>query len=130
MTVNHLVAGSSPAAGANFQGPVLTRRLFFVISCFMYYVYILGLGNGQLYTDFSGDLKRRISEHQSGEVRSTKHRRPLVLIHYEAYLQESDARRREKFLKTTEGKRLLKQQVRDVLMEDGSPRHPTGRPVE
>jgi hypothetical protein len=33
----------------------------------------------------------------------------------EAYLLESDARRRERFLKSTEGKRLLRQQIRDVL---------------
>ena len=96
----------------------------------MYYVYILQLCNGNLYTGFTGDLRRRINEHRAGRVKSTEHRRPLELIHYEAYLLESDARRREKFLKTTEGKRLLRQQIRDVLLEKGSPGHPTGRPVE
>jgi hypothetical protein len=30
---------------------------------------------------------------------------PVTLIHYEAYCLESDARRRERFLRTTEGKR-------------------------
>jgi putative endonuclease len=96
----------------------------------MYYVYIVQLCNGNLYTGFTGDLRRRINEHRAGRVKSTEHRRPLELIHYEAYLLESDARRREKFLKTTEGKRLLRQQIRDVLLEKGSPAHPTGRPVE
>ena len=96
----------------------------------MYYVYILRLCNGNLYTGFTGDLRRRINEHRAGRVKSTEHRRPLELIHYEAYLLESDARRREKFLKTTEGKRLLRQQIRDVLLEKGSPGHSTGRPVE
>ena len=38
-------------------------------------------------------------------------------MHYEAYGLESDARRRERFLKTTEGKRLLKQQIRDILIQ-------------
>ena len=38
-------------------------------------------------------------------------------MHHEAYGLESDARRRERFLKTTEGKRLLKQQIRDILIQ-------------
>lgn len=83
----------------------------------MFYVYILLEKNGQLYTGFSTDLRSRIKEHNSGKVESTKDRRPLKLIHYESYLLESDARRREKYLKTTEGKRLLKQQIRDLLIK-------------
>ena len=73
------------------------------------------LGNGQLYTGFSTDLRRRMLEHEGGKVVSTAKRKPLKLIHYEAYLLESDARRRERFLKSTEGKRHLRQQIRDVL---------------
>ena len=87
----------------------------------MYYIYILKLNNGQLYTGFTSDLKRRILEHQNGNVDSTKHKRPIKLIHYEAYLKKSDAERREKFLKTTEGKRLLRMQIKDMLIEIGYP---------
>lgn len=83
----------------------------------MYYVYILRMKNDQLYTGFTGDLDRRLSEHNRGIVKSTSKRRPLQLIHYEAYLLESDARRRERFLKTSEGKELLRKQIRDVLIE-------------
>ncbi len=83
----------------------------------MFYVYILLLNNGQLYCGYTSDLRRRFSEHERGQVKSTEHRRPVTLIHYEAYLRESDARRRERFLKTTEGKRLLRRQLRDVLAE-------------
>jgi putative endonuclease len=84
-----------------------------------YYVYILLLSNKQLYTGFSGDLAERIKSHQAGKVASTRHRRPLELIHAERYVLESDARRRETFLKTTEGKRLLRQQIRDILRAKG-----------
>jgi putative endonuclease len=80
-----------------------------------YYVYILLLNNKQLYTGFTTDLNRRIEEHQSGRVDSTRKYRPLELIHTERYQMGSDARRREKFLKTTEGKRFLRQQIRDIL---------------
>lgn len=81
----------------------------------MYYVYILKMKNGQLYTGFTTDIDRRMAEHNRGIVKSTSKRRPLELIHYEVYKLESDAHRRERFLKTSEGKRLLKKQIRDVL---------------
>ena len=61
------------------------------------------------------DLKRRYKEHKYGKVKSTKHRKPLELIHYEVYKLKSDAERREKYLKTTEGKYFLKQQLKDLL---------------
>ncbi len=81
----------------------------------MFYVYILKLKSNQLYTGITADLKRRIKEHELGKVEATKFKRPIKLIHYEAYLLKSDALRREKYLKTTEGKRFLKQQIRDLL---------------
>ena len=71
----------------------------------MYYVYILkSLKDGDYYTGFAEDLKRRIGEHRQGKVRSTKHRRPLQLICYEAYLDQESAMGRERFLKTSDGK--------------------------
>ena len=82
---------------------------------YMFYVYILRLSNGDVYKGFTSDIKRRIPEHVAGNVESTRNQRPLKLVHYESYLLESDARRREKFLKTTEGKRLIRQQIRDIL---------------
>jgi putative endonuclease len=99
----------------------------------LYYVYILLTSNKQLYTGYSSDVRRRVEEHEQGKVASTRSRRPVRLLHYEGYTLESDARRRERFLKTTEGKRLLRQQIRDLLQQHGvisSPRHSTGRPVE
>ncbi|MBI1870644.1 MAG: GIY-YIG nuclease family protein [Chlamydiae bacterium] len=38
----------------------------------MYYVYILKLENGQLYTGFTGDLRRRILEHKRGKKRNRR----------------------------------------------------------
>ncbi len=81
----------------------------------MHYVYLLQLNNRQIYTGSTKDLRRRILEHEKGEVTSTKHKRPIKLILYEAYLLKSDAERREKYLKTTEGKRFLKQQLKDYF---------------
>lgn len=96
----------------------------------MYYVYLLFLNNGNIYTGSTNNLERRLKEHKNGKVYSTQHKRPIKLIHYEVYLLKSDAQRREKFLKTTEGKRLLKMQLKNCFNElMGSPRHSTGRPV-
>ncbi len=81
----------------------------------MYYLYIILLNNKQIYTGTTENLKRRYKEHSSGKVHSTKNRRPIKLIHYEAYLFKSDALRREKYLKTSEGKYFLKQQIKDLL---------------
>ena len=84
----------------------------------MYYVYILLLYNKQLYTGRTENLKRRVLEHKDGKVKSTEKRRPLRLIHYEVYYLKSDSIRREKFLKTTEGKKLLRQQIKDILQQN------------
>jgi putative endonuclease len=54
-------------------------------------------------------------EHKLGKVESTRNYLPIKLIHYEAYLNKKDAERREKFLKTTEGRRLLRQQLKNLL---------------
>ncbi len=83
----------------------------------MHYVYILHLNNNTLYTGETEDLTKRLKQHETGKVDSTKGKLPLELIHYEVYRLKSDAVRREKFLKTTEGKRLLRQQIRDLLVQ-------------
>jgi len=77
-----------------------------------YYVYILMLNNGQFYIGFCLDLKRRIGEHKRNKVKATSKRGPLKLIYYEAYLEKEDAKRRERYFKTTKGKRTLKLQLK------------------
>ncbi|MDP3935343.1 MAG: GIY-YIG nuclease family protein [Candidatus Giovannonibacteria bacterium] len=66
----------------------------------MHYVYILkSLKDNKLYIGHTDDLKRRFVEHNRGNVASTKYRRPLKLVYYEAYLDEEDAKVREKSFK-------------------------------
>lgn len=81
----------------------------------MYYVYFLILKNGDTYKGSCSNLKKRIKEHELGKVESTRNYRPFKLIGYEAYLLKSDAQRRERFLKTTEGRRLFGKQYRDII---------------
>ncbi|MCX6743589.1 MAG: GIY-YIG nuclease family protein [Candidatus Parcubacteria bacterium] len=81
----------------------------------MFYVYFILLDNNNIYKGYCNNLKRRWKEHLNKKVESTKRYNDLKLIGYEAYLLKSDAMRREKFLKTTEGRRLLNRQYRDVI---------------
>jgi putative endonuclease len=83
----------------------------------MYYVYILKLKNQQVYTGYTNNLVRRVKEHKIGNVSFTKKRLPIKLVHYEGYLMKGDAKRREKYLKTTEGKRFLKQQLKELFQQ-------------
>lgn len=77
-----------------------------------YYVYILqSLKDKNLYTGYTSNLKKRLKEHEYGNVDSTKNRRPLELIYYEAYREKQHALLREKYLKTTKGKMQLKKQL-------------------
>lgn len=66
----------------------------------MFYVYILkSKKDGKCYIGSTNDLKRRIKEHNNGKIFSTQNRKPLILIYYEAYRSEKDARIREQKLK-------------------------------
>jgi len=71
----------------------------------------------QLYTGFSPNLRSRFKAHTNGFVKATKYRRPLKLIYYEAYSKESDARRREKYLKGGNGREVLKVQLEEILKD-------------
>ena len=74
-----------------------------------FYVYILfSLKDRRFYVGVTEDLRRRLKEHWQGKVKSTRHRLPLKLICYEAYLTKREAQRREKYLKTSDGRKELK----------------------
>lgn len=83
----------------------------------MYYVYVLkSMRDKKLYFGSTNDLKKRIKEHSEGKVESTRNRRPLILVYYEAYKSEKDARQREKQLKHF-GKSYsqLKRKIKDSI---------------
>lgn len=66
----------------------------------MYYVYMLkSKKDGKCYIGSTIDLRNRLKLHNEGKVSSTQYRRPLILVYYEAYLSEKDARKREQMLK-------------------------------
>ena len=65
-----------------------------------YYTYVLlSKKDRKFYTGCTKNLKLRFEQHLNGEVESTKKRRPLELIYYEACRNKDDAFHREKYLK-------------------------------
>ncbi len=83
----------------------------------MFYTYILkSKKDGKLYTGSTKNLQLRFEQHNIGEVESTKYRRPLALIYYEACVKESDARRREKVLKSYRGKMFIRNRLKSYFI--------------
>ncbi len=80
----------------------------------MFYVCILQ-SNSRLYIGFTGDLKRRVNEHNTGRNRSTKPYLPWNLIFYEAYSNDKDAKRRERYFKTTQGRQAIRRMLTNQL---------------
>jgi len=82
----------------------------------VYYIYILqSMKDMDFYTGFTKDLKLRFEQHNKGFVDSTKDRRPLNLIYYEACLDKNDAANREKYLKSYHGKMFLNRRLKSYL---------------
>jgi len=75
----------------------------------MFYIYVLeSLKNKNLYFGHTNDLKKRLKEHNCDKNFSTKPYIPWHIIYYEACLEKEDAVRRERYPKTTQGKKMLK----------------------
>jgi putative endonuclease len=85
-----------------------------------FYTYLIqSKKNGQWYIGSTVDLRKRFKEHNSNKVFSTKERGPFELIYYEAYINEQDARIREKYLKSGFGRRYLKNRLKRFLSPTG-----------
>lgn len=80
-----------------------------------FYVYVLNLNNNKFYIGYTKNLKRRLKEHNRGESKYTKTKRPLNLVYFEGYVNLDDAKGRERFLKGGSGHKYLKKQLRNFL---------------
>ncbi len=82
----------------------------------MFYTYVLfSHKDEKLYTGYTKNLKLRLEEHRKDNVDSTKHRKPLELIYYEACKNQDDATRREKVLKSYRGKMFLRRRLKSYF---------------
>jgi putative endonuclease len=82
----------------------------------MFYTYVLqSEKDNNFYVGYSKDLNLRFELHQKGRVESTKNRRPLQLVYYEACIDQSDALRREKYLKTHYGRMFIRKRLKSYF---------------
>lgn len=74
-----------------------------------FFVYILKCADKSLYTGYTTDLERRVTQHNTDKrgARYTKARRPVTLVYSEKYNTLSKALRRESEIKHWPRKRKL-----------------------
>ena len=81
-----------------------------------HYVYALqSMKVEDFYIGYTTDLQKRLKQHNAKRNFSTKSRAPFQYIYIEACKNKRDAKRRESYLKTTQGGRFLKFRLRDFL---------------
>ena len=83
----------------------------------MHYAYVLeNTEDRSWYIGYTGNLKTRLSDHNSGKGgQFTRRKASCKLIYYEAYIEKADALGREKFLKGGSGRKYLKKQLKHYL---------------
>lgn len=81
----------------------------------MYYCYILqSLASRQYYIGSTGDYKERLTLHNSGLVKSTKHATPWKMIYYEEYKNNTDARARELQIKRWKSRKAIERLINKI----------------
>jgi putative endonuclease len=75
------------------------------------YVYLLISKEGYHYTGHTPDLDRRLMQHNTGCCHSTKRGSHWRIIHQEEFPTRSDAMKREKWLKTLDGRLWIRAHV-------------------
>ncbi len=74
----------------------------------MYYIYVLkSEKDGIRYVGSGEDYQERLRRHNKGDYRFTKGHRPWRVVYNEKYSSRSEAVKRERFLKSGQGRKLL-----------------------
>jgi len=76
------------------------------------------MNDHMFYVGYTTNLKKRLEEHNSGKVKSTKDRSPLRVVYYEVCYNQADALHREKYLKSSYGKRYIKNRLKNYLCNE------------
>jgi putative endonuclease len=81
-----------------------------------YYTYILYTEKyDRIYIGQTNDIESRLRRHNSGRVRSTKAYIPWKLVYYEEFSNRSEAMKREKELKTHQGRTWIRNTLMNIL---------------
>ncbi len=82
----------------------------------MYCIYVIeSQKNFDLYKGFTKDIRKRHKEHNDGLVKSTKNYRPWKLVYCEILLNKEDAINRERYLKSSWGRKFLKEILKNYF---------------
>ena len=73
------------------------------------------------YCGSTNDLNRRLIEHNSGSVSSTKYRRPFEILYKELFDNEKEAREKERYYKTSSGRKKLKSIIDQLIQISSGP---------
>ena len=84
----------------------------------MYYIYVLKQKNDRYYYGYTNNLARRMSQHQNGNVKTTKGQDPR-LVYYEECASKADATKREKFIKGGQGREQIKKLIASEAKQNG-----------
>jgi len=72
-----------------------------------YYIYIIQSEKDKsYYTGLTKNLGRRLKEHNRSNTKTTRSKKPWRLIYSEKCINRSEARKRERFLKSGVGREL------------------------
>lgn len=63
------------------------------------------------YVGHTADLDARIKQHNNGNSTYTKRYKPWTVIHTETFTKESESIKREKYLKSSAGRRWMKKNL-------------------
>ena len=83
----------------------------------MYFVYVLRSDQtNRNYVGFSADPTQRLGQHNEGLTKSTKGRGPWTLVYQERFQTRAEAMRRERYLKSGQGR----EELRRILARSGA----------
>ena len=85
-------------------------------------VYVIeSITDNTWYTGMALNAEVRLKEHNAGKNRFTKGHRPWRIIHTEVHPDWSSAREREKYLKTSSGKKWLRKEIENGAITGSLP---------
>ncbi|MEA3493169.1 MAG: GIY-YIG nuclease family protein [Candidatus Margulisiibacteriota bacterium] len=90
------------------ENPVCFISKDFPLIVYMFYLYILKSSkNGKHYIGSTSNPEKRLKKHNAGKIRSTKGLIPLKIVYTECYSTNSDARKRESYIKRQKSRRYI-----------------------
>ena len=82
----------------------------------MHYTYILISEDGKkIYTGHTVDLQKRLQEHNTGKVKSSKKYRPYEILKIGAFETLKEAKERELYYKNYRGRQRIKKFIEEQV---------------